>query len=184
MNLYIKKKKKNQTKNNRKQSQPQALSTFLVGFSFGKPPNRGGEGHGTERKYFKRGYKIRCSMKSELNSPSIQPWGLYSGNYSLTQAPHRPSRLSQCSLSLTEWEFRNTLATTHMVSVPSSGPPASLSTYSCVAEVYDTETRTWTKHQEIQIQLTHLITPQLAAPQATSFSLFRVANSCFLGCVL
>lgn len=42
------------------------------------------------------------------------------------------------------------------------------------SEVYDTEMRTRTKHQEIQIQLTHLITPWLAAPQATYFSLFRV----------
>lgn len=80
----------------------------------------------TKRKYLKRGYKSRCSMKSDLSSLSIQAWGLYSGNYSLARGQHKLRRSSQCSLWLAEPEPENLLAGTHTVSVPWPGPLSTL----------------------------------------------------------
>lgn len=118
-------------------------------------------------------------MKSDLSSLSIQ--GLYSGNYSPARGQHKLRRSSQCSLSLTEWESKNILAATHAVSVPSSGPPASLNTCSCIFTTQKPEhEQSIRKHKFNQFT----ITPQLAAPTGHVFSLLRAPNCCFLGCVL
>lgn len=66
----------------------------------------------------------------------------------------------------------------HLLSAPSCSSRLSLGTYSCITEARDTETRAQTKHQEIQIQWTHLIMLHPVALQTMPFSLFRV------GCVL
>lgn len=113
-----------------------------------------------KRKYLKRGYKSRCSMKSDLNRLSVQAWGLYSGNYSLARGQHKLRRSSQCSLSLAEQESKNILAATHtwqsrvQVLLP-------LSALTHVRFM----TQKPAKHQEIQIQPSHDHSTTCSPPQ-------------------